>query len=72
MLSLLSKNFSRWHFEIFFLFFLENKIWYFMQIVSLGENLLEMANPIFCENKKNIIGLSSPESAQRTVKVNKQ
>ena len=33
-LCMLGKNFSRWHFEVFFLFFLENMIWYFMQIVS--------------------------------------
>ena len=32
-LRMLGKNFSK-HFEIFFLFFLENKIWHFMQIVS--------------------------------------
>ena len=30
----------------FFLFFQENKIWHFMQIVSLGENLHEVSNPI--------------------------
>ena len=40
----------------FFLFFLENRIWHFMQIVSLGDslqivslgdNLHEVSNPIF-------------------------
>ena len=41
---------------IFFLFLLENRIWYFMQIVSYGdkdltfeENFHEMSNPIFYE-----------------------
>ena len=33
-LSTLGKIFSRRHFEIFFLFFSENRIWHFMQIVS--------------------------------------
>ena len=39
-----------------------------MQIV-LGDNLHEMSNPVFWENKKNIINLSSAENAQRVVKV---
>ena len=34
---------------IFFLFFLENRILYFMQIVSRGDNLHEMSNPVFLE-----------------------
>ena len=34
---------------IFFLFFLENKIWHFMQIVSLGDNLHEVSDLIFLE-----------------------
>ena len=32
---------------IFFLFFWENRIWHFMQIVSSGDNLEEVSNPIF-------------------------
>ena len=32
---------------IIFLFFLENRIWHFMQIVSLGDNLHEVSDPIF-------------------------
>ena len=35
---------------IFFLFFPENRIWHFMQIVSIGDNLHEMSNPDFKEN----------------------
>ena len=34
---------------LFFLFFPENRIWHFMQIVSLGDNLHEMSNPVFWE-----------------------
>ena len=40
-----------------------------MQIVSDGGNLHEMPNPVFWENKKNAINLSSAEIAQRVVKV---
>ena len=39
------KNFQQWHFEIFFLIFLENRIWHFMQ----GDNLHEVSGPIFYE-----------------------
>ena len=46
-LCMLGKNFSRRHFEIFFLFFLENRTCHFMQIVSLGDNLHEESDPIF-------------------------
>ena len=34
---------------LFFLFFPENRIWHFMQIVSLGDNLHGMSNPVFWE-----------------------
>ena len=30
-----------------FLFFIENKIWHFKQIVSLGDNLHDVSNPTF-------------------------
>ena len=43
---MLGKNFSSQHFEIFFLYFLKDRIWYFMQIVSLGDNLHEALDPI--------------------------
>ena len=33
----------------FFLFFPENRIWHFMEIVSIGDNLHEKPNPVFCE-----------------------
>ena len=44
------------------------QFWHFMQIVSNGDNLHEMSNPVFWENKKNIINLSSAELAQKSVK----
>ena len=34
---------------IFFLFFLENRIWQFTQIVSTGDNWHEMSKPDFYE-----------------------
>ena len=35
---------------IFFSFFFpENKIWHFMQTVSIGDSLHEMSNPVFWE-----------------------
>ena len=36
----------------FLLVFLENRIWYFMQIVFIGDNLHEMSKPVFWEKKK--------------------
>ena len=43
-LCMLGKNFSRRHFEIFY-FFLENRIWHFMQIVSYAYNFHEVSDP---------------------------
>ena len=34
---------------IFFLFFQENRILHFMQIVSIGDKVHEVSNPIFQE-----------------------
>ena len=39
---------------IFFLFFPENKIWHFMQIVSTGDNLHEMSKPVFREKIRKL------------------
>ena len=58
-LNALDKIFSRRHFEIFFLFFPENRILHFMQILFSGKN-------------KKHINLSSAENAQRVVKVNEK
>ena len=38
----------------FFIFTLVNRIWHFMQIVSIGDNLHEMLNLFPGKNKKNI------------------
>ena len=51
-------------FQLFFFFeffFPENRIWYFIQIVSYGDNLHEMSNLFIWEKKKNIIILLSAE-----------
>ena len=53
-------------------FFFSPRIWHFMQIVSNGDNLHEMSNPIFLfsgKNQKSIINLSSAELAERVIKV---
>ena len=40
-----------------------------MQIVSLGDNLHEIAKPFFLGNKTNVVSLSSVVSAQSVLKV---
>ena len=40
-------KFSRRQTDDIFVFFLENRICHFMQIVSYGDNLHEMTDPIF-------------------------
>ena len=45
-------KFSRQHTETVFLFFTENRIWHFMQIVFIRENSCEMSNPFSFEKKK--------------------
>ena len=44
MLHTIDKIFSRQYFEIFFLFFPENRIWYSVQTVCNGDNLHEMSS----------------------------
>ena len=46
---MLGKKFQQQHFEILVLLFLEEKVRHFMWIVSNGDNLLEMLNPVFWE-----------------------
>ena len=48
-----------WH---FFLFFPENSIWPFMQIVYTGDNLHEMSNPVFWEKEEKYFSMSSAEN----------
>ena len=57
---MLCKNFSEQRFEIFFLFFLENMIWHFMQNVSLGDNLHDVSDPIFQEKIRKISSICHP------------
>ena len=65
MLSMPSKYSSILkHFEIFFLFFPENRFWYFMQLDFMEENLQEMSKPFSWENN-----LLSAQFAQRVIKV---
>ena len=66
--STLGKIFSRRHIEIIFLFFPRKQALTFHANCLQGDNLHEMLNLVFWENKKNI-NLSSAESAQRVVKV---
>ena len=46
---------------VFFLFSPENRLWHFMQIVSLGDNLHEKSKPIFWENLEEHFKMSSAE-----------
>ena len=59
-LSTLGKICSRRHTEILFLLFPENKIWHFIQIFSNEDNLHEISNPVFWENKKNTCIVNLP------------
>ena len=68
--------FSRRYFDIcFFIFFPENKIWYFMQIVSYPEETISMKCQSLLSGKNkntcNMINLSSAELVQRVTKINK-
>ena len=48
-LSMLGKIFSSRHFEIFFYFFIEHRLWQFMRIVSFRRQFAEISKPIFWE-----------------------
>ena len=49
----LRANLADEKFRIFFLFFPENRLWYFMQIVSNGDSM-KYQNLFSVKNKKNI------------------
>ena len=53
---------------IFFLFFLENRIWHFLQIVSIGDNLHEMLKPIFWEKLEKYFDKLSTENFTQSTK----
>ena len=59
---MLGKNFSKRHFEIFFLFSPENRISYFMQIVSTEDNLHETSNPVLWEKLEIFLNMFSAEN----------
>ena len=71
-LSILGKNFSRQHFEIFCFFFLENRILGFDNSCKLSpeETICMNCHILFSgKNKKNLISLPSAESAHNLVSV---
>ena len=71
ILSTLGKTFSRRHSEIFFLFFLKKIGFDISCKLSPKETICMTCQSLFSgKDKKNIINLSSAESAQRVVKVN--
>ena len=52
--TILGANLAENKLVIFFLVFPENRIWHFMQIISIGDNLHEMLNPVFMEKYEKI------------------
>ena len=70
MLNMLGKIFSIWHIEIFFIFFPENRFWHFMHIVSNGDNLHEISNPVFWGKIRKILSICCLLISQRVVKIN--
>ena len=60
--STLGKIFSRWHFEIFFLFFPENRIWHFMQTVSKWRQFAWNVKSCFWGKKRRKISIWSHDS----------
>ena len=54
---------------IFFLFFPENRIWHFMQIVSIVDNLHEISNHDFKEIIRKIFQSSSAENFTHNAKL---
>ena len=65
-------NIRQTTFEIVFLFFPEDRIWHFMQIVCIGYNLqicMKCQIFFFWEKETNINNLASAELAQRVVNV---
>ena len=70
MLSVLGKQFSRWHFAIFFFFYISQKISSDIPALTFHPNCLLKYQNLFSgkKNKKYIINLSSAKFAQRVVK----
>ena len=53
---------------IFFLFFPENRIWQFMQIISTGDNLPELSTPVLWEKVEKYFIKSSAETFTQSAK----
>ena len=52
---------------IFYLFFLENRIWHFMQIVSVGDHFHELSN-LFWKNQDEYFKMSSAKFFTQSAK----
>ena len=66
---MLGKNFSRRHFEIFFLFFFSKWDLTLHANCLLGDNLHDVSESVCRKNKKHIVSLSSAEFAHSMVSV---
>ena len=64
----MDKILSRWHTDIYFFFFPENRFDISCKLSPKGNNLHEMSNPVFWKNEKNI-NLLSAELPQRVLKI---
>ena len=64
-LSTLGNIFSKWPAEIFFLFFPEDRFWYFRETICMKYQILFPR-----KNKKNIMNLSSVELTKKVEKIN--
>ena len=62
-------KFNRQQFDdfFFFFFFSENKIWHFMQTVSLEDNLHEISNIVIWNNLEKYFKMSSADFFSLTV-----
>ena len=68
MLSTLDKFSADNILKYFSYFFPENRIWHFIQIISNGENLHEISNPVFWEKSQETgFGISCKLSSMETI-----
>ena len=55
--------------DILMIFSPENRIWHFMQIISLGDNLHVMSKPVFWEKQEKYFKMVSAENLPRVLSV---
>ena len=55
--------------DILMIFSPENRIWHFIQIISLGDNLHVMSKPIFWEKQEKYFKMVSAENLPRVLSV---